>query len=957
MIEFVRPLYLLLAPIAIYFTWRVTRGSLADLSRSRARFALGLRIVILCCLIGVMSGARAVRNASEEAVVFCFDVSDSIPKSVQTQMLRYVNQALAGMKPDQKAGVVVFGSDAVVELRPGPAKKVNRVYSVPRTAQTDIAQAIGLGMALFPERAARKIVLLTDGSETMGRAIDQAVLAASDDISIDTVPFFGSYPHEVLVDRLSMSVEAKVGEPFDLNLVLFASEPSVGTVRILRNGSPVMDRRVELTKGRSVLSFRQSVEKAGGYEYRSVLDVPADTSSDNNAGVGFVRVRGKPRVLYIEGVAGQAKYLSNALKTQEMELANGDSSLLPRRLAELMDYDAVILSDIPAWNLTPEHMLAVSSAVKNVGMGLVMVGGENSFGAGGYYDTPLEEALPVEMSVRKKKVLPSLTVALVMDKSGSMGATEDGRTKIQLANDGASSVVRLLQPIDKVSVIVCHDYPVVAVPLSSAADKDKLYDQISTIRAEGGGIMVFSSLMKAHEVIKSSGTRQRHIILLADGADCDEQEGVVPLVKQMASEKITVSVVAIGDGKDVPFLRVVAYYGKGQFYLAKAARDLRAIFTKDVLTVSKSLIVEEPFTPRHDPDAPELAGVGSGGLPPLLGYVMTAAKPAARVPMKSHKGDPVLAFWRYGLGQSAAFTPDCKARWSAHWLGWPDYPKFWSQVVRGVMRRSPPTVFQSIVDVESGKGLVRVDAVDEDGEFINNLALSGSVVAPDMNAARLNLEQTGPGRYEASFPAEDVGNYVVSIRQEAASGESPELSVLSIPYPPEYKFVSPNTSLLRRLAQQTGGRFDPDPSEVFGGHFRPKRTYSDLWRLLTFAAIFLLPVDIAVRRVAISSELLRELMGKIARVSHSPTRTAPAPQSVEHTVDSLLTAKKTGGNRRIDPTIAQELRHRLDGEKPAATSPLPGQTDLTESVDLSRSSDPTDTTSRLLDAKRKSKER
>lgn len=988
MIHFTRPIYLLLLLPAVWWTWRLAMHSLSDMSRFRSRLALGLRLAIVVMLVFALAGARMVKSVSQQCAVFVMDVSDSIPKERQEYARAYVNRAIKSLRGDQKAGLVVFGGDASVELAPTNLDKVDRIYSVPSTNQTDISQALGLALASFPEQCAKKIVLLSDGNETMGKAIEQAMLAGSDNVSIDTVPIAGSLPKEALLDKLICPNSMKIGEPFDLKVVAVSKKPALARIRILRDGSPAGQKVVDLAKGKSVFTFTQSIAQAGSYEYRAILETNEDTRPENNIALAYTMVRGKPKVLYVEGMPGQGKYLANALKASDIEVELRDKSGIPNSLAEMRGYDMVVLSDVPAWNMAPEQMEMIKSGVKDLGIGFTMIGGEQSFGAGGYYDTPIEQALPVDMSIRKTKVLPSLSVVIVMDKSGSMSMPEGGRTKIELANDAAASVVKLLQPIDHVGIVVCHSFPVMAVPLRPAANKGPIYAQIQTIRAEGGGIYAVPSLRMAYSMLRDAPTRQKHVIVLADGDDVDDAGGVPGLAAAMGKQKITISTVAFGEGKDVMALKASALAGKGYFYVARYARDLKAIFTKDVMTVSKSLAIEEPFTPRMDPSAPELAGVGTSGVPPLLGYIATSPKPAAGVSMVSHKKDPILATWQYGLGRSAAFTSDCKARWSARWLTWSDYNKFWAQVIRSTMRKSTPGDFQATVDVAGGRGHVVIDAVDDKGAFINMLNFAGSVVGPDMKGRPMAIDQTGPGRYEASFDARETGNYVVNVGKKPATlstnsatlstisatlssskgGGAPDVNVVSIPYPPEYKDIAPNTGLLRMLSEQTSGKFDPPADQVFGRDFRPSRSYVDLWRFLALLAMVLLPIDVAVRRVAMSPEQIAEAYATVlqlvrARKTAQRVRKQAAAERTE-SMESLLKVKKP----RSSDTPVQPVR--IEPPAPSATSSpasaAPPAAPRTEASKPPVPPEPKDgekkpegdgsTTSRLLEAKKLAKE-
>lgn len=956
MIQFTHPGYLLLLPPLIYLAWRISKASMADMSRGRRKFSLGLRILIVTMVVLAVSGLQFVRSSRHLAVIFVLDISDSIPSDKRDAALDYIRQSLANKREGDYAGLVVFGADASVEFAPDKVTKIDSIRSVPSTAYTDIAQGVGLAIASFPEDASKRIVLLSDGNENLGKALDQAAMAESGGITIDTVPIANDLPKEVLLDRMIAPGEVKIGEPFELKLIASSKSDAHASIRLLRSGRPVGLKPVTLTPGKNVLTFPQTIDKPGVYSFEAIIEnCDADTMPDNNRALGSTMVRGKPRVLYVEGKEGQAASLATALKSSDIEVHTRPRSGVPTSVEELREYDSVIFSDVPAMALIPEQMKMIEAGVRDLGIGFGMIGGDESFGAGGYFETPIERTLPVDMSIRKQKSVPSLSVVIVIDKSGSMSADENGRTKISLANEAAVNVVKLLQPIDKVGVIFCHDFPVTTVALTPATSKEAIGARISTITAEGGGITVFPSLKAAYRMIVGSGTRQRHVIMLCDGADCDQQPGCVSMAEEMNKKGITVTSVAIGDGPDVPFLKQMAAAGGGNFYLARYARELPYIFTKDVMLISKTLIIEEPFKPQVVESSAVLSGIDWGSAPPLLGYVATSPKPMAEVPVISHKEDPVYAQWQYGLGRSIAFTSDAKPRWAVRWIGWPGFNKFWAQSVRWSMRKTGKGDFQTLVDIDQAVGRVTVDAVDETGKFVNFLQLEGRVIPPDMKSIKLKLEQTAPGRYEAEFPARQVGTYTVNVVEKRKDATLTQTSTLSIPYPPEYKDIQTNKRLLERLAKMTQGRVAPAPAQVFAPNAKDARIPSDMWWTLTLLAAVLFPLDVAVRRLAMDASEVRELAAKGVRAIASKRAAFKrrAASSVEEgTISDLLKAKTSRKERDDDrrewvrDSIRSEVEKR--SAKPKDPAPAAKREHPTDSVD---------TTSRLLEAKRRAREK
>lgn len=958
MFQFTHPIYLLLfIPVGVLL-WRTAKSSLADITGFRRALSLAFRILILSAVILAASGFQFVRTSKQLAVVFALDISDSLPKDKIQAGLDYVNEALKSMKATDHAGIVVFGSDSSVELAPSrAAKSINKIYSVPTTSYTDIAQALGLAMASFPEGAAKRVVLLTDGNENLGKALDQAYLARSNDIVIDVVPLSNKLEQEALLDKLVVPAEVKIGEPFELKLIAFSEQETAASIKLMRNDEAVGEKVVALSPGKNVLTFTQSIPKAGSYKFEALLEAQADSMTENNRALATTMVRGKPKVLYVEGKPEQGTHLKAALSAQNIDVEARGPDGIPSDLTELANYDSLIISDVSALAMSPQQMKMIQSGVRDLGIGFGMIGGEDSFGAGGYLDTPIEETLPVEMSVRKQKIFPSMTVYIIIDKSGSMSTREDGIEKIRLAAEAAIAVTETLQHNDRIGVIATDTEPKTVSPIRPASMKDAIITDVSALRAGGIGIYCYSSLRRAEEDLQKVTTRIKHVIMLADGSDAKEQDGCLELARKMFRNKITISAVAIGGGPDVPFLQRLAQVGGGGFYLTERARDLPRIFTKDALLASKSLIVEEPFRTKVEPGAEVLQGIDWRSQPPLLGYVTTAPKGMADTLLKSHKDDPIYAQWRYGLGRSIAFTSDAKPMWAAQWVGWSEFSRFWAQAVRWSMKKSVKTDFQTTLDIERGSGRVTVDAVTEKGEFLNNLRLSTTVVMPDMQSRKLELSQTAPGRYEADFQARQVGTYVVNIVQDLEDGATAtQTSATVIPYPPEYKDVRPNTFLLNQLARTTGGQMGPEPPQVFRHTSRGAKIPSDLWQILVFAVAFLLPLDVAIRRLNMTWLDVTAVLGAVrSRVLPKREHGAKSIEQVE-----MLGQLKSSQRVRKERTQVEPVEV-IKGDAPTAPqSELPPQSIQSPAAQLEPEQKPVSEeeerpTSRLLKAKQRAK--
>jgi len=919
-VQFTHPGYLLLLPPLVAAAWWLGRGSLAHLGEARRRGALILRGVVLLLLVLALSGLQVVHTHHALCTVFALDVSASVPEDLQRQALDYVRQACRGMRKSDTAALVVFGGDACVEVPPEAAPKISRLYSRPSRSRTDLAAALRLAMASFPPGTARQIVLLSDGNENLGRALDQALGCKSAGIRIHTVALRAPVANEALIERTTLPAQVKQGEPFEVKVVCSATRPASGRLRLFRNGMYVAERAVSLTPGKSLVSFRESTPDPGFYTYEAQLTAGPDTIPENNRGLGFVQVRGKPRVLVLAGAPQNAQSLVRALSGQHIAVTLAGPAGVPTSLPEWRGWDAVVLCDIPAYQMAPEQMLMLQSYVRDLGGGFAMLGGEEGFGAGGYFRTPVEEVLPVGTEIRKHKILPSLAVLLIMDTSGSSGMPIDGVEMVRLEAEAAVQVVQTMQAVDQIGVIVSGEGVNLLYPMQFATNPGAVAAQMRSMAAGGGGIYCQPAMELAFRVMRGVKARYRHVIMLADGSDCDEQGGCDALAALMAQNKITFSTVSFGQGPHTQFLQEIAALGGGRSYLALHAYDLPRIFTKDAMLASKSLLVEEPFRPRGDAGDDILRGLDPGTMPPLLGYVATTPKDTATVALETPHDDPLLAHWQYGLGRSVAFTSDAQAHWAAHWLGWPGYAQFWSQAVRWMLMRSAPGNLDLALEQRGDGCVVSVEAAGAGGEYRNFLDLRARVVSPDYRPQVVPLQQTAPGRYEGEFPTPEVGAYLVTVTEGKKQGT--QSAGLAIPYPPDYRDLQPNDALLAQLADATGGQREPAPESVFGGPRDLARTPQDIWGLLLLLAALLWPADIALRRLVITpAQVLGGLAAGLRRVRLGlPSWGRSAPATHEPTLGRLLAGRQ---ERRTQ--TRQSTGIRLEQAEPAPTAATPAE--------------------------------
>jgi hypothetical protein len=453
------------------------------------------------------------------------------------------------------------------------------------------------------------------------------------------------------------------------------------------------------------------------------------------------------------------------------------------------------------------------------------------------------------MEVKQKVEIPSLAVVLSIDRSGSMAMSTDEKvTKLDLAKEAAHLVVDLLDDRNEVGVMSWDTEFLWDVPIRTARDKGAIHHAIATIKA-GGGTDGYPALKESYSVLFDRPALLKHVIFLSDGQMT--RGDFLGLLRRMAKDKITVSTVAIGKDADLQLMVDVAKWGRGRFYYTEDSQTIPRIFTLETQLASKASIVEQPFRPQLTaPSHEAMQDIDWKAVPPLGGYVATTLKSTADLVLMSHQEDPVLATWRYGLGRSAAFTSDAKARWGVLWLRWRDFNKYWAQLTRWTLRTGSRSDTVAMVERRDNTGEIVVDAIDSKGEFINFLDSQVGVVAPNRERTVIDLEQVGPGRYRGRFPAPQEGVYLVGMaqrRNDRVVGS--QLAGLVVPYAEELRDLGVDETALREISELTGGGPLTDPREAFLKARRQSRIAVEIWPwLVGLVAVMMVP-EIALRRV------------------------------------------------------------------------------------------------------------
>jgi len=997
-LAFASPWYLLLLAVLPVLWWQ-SYSALALLGWARRLVVLAVRSLVLVLLICALAEIQVVRTSDRLTTIFLLDQSLSIPPQQRRAMVDYVNAEIQKYRRGKdRVGVIVFGRDAAIEIPPfdDNVRLAPQIESPLDPEQTNLAAAMKLAQASFPEDAAKRVVILSDGNENLGHAAEQAQALAAAGIGIDVLPIHYRSRAEVLVERLAIPPDVRRGEPFDLKIVVDnIAEPAAregersggevggGEVRgklilsQLTEGQPVVlsQQPVTIPPGKKVYAVRQKIDAPNFYSYeaRFVPDRPEDdTFAQNNRATAFTQVQGSGQVLLIEDAEhpGEFNVLVDRLRRQGLEVTVHSSNQLFSSLAELQQFDTVLLANVPRESFTEDQIQMLVSNTQQMGAGVVMLGGPNSFGAGGWANSELEKAMPVDFQIKSAKVVPRGALVLLMHAS----EIAEGNYWQKVI---AHKAIEVLGPQDYCGLIHwsgAEQWLWGRGLLPVGENRRQMMARVD--RMTPGDMPDFDPGMRMAQrgfaAVPDAGIR--HMIIISDGDPSPPSAGVISALKAM-KEPVTVSTVAVGahGPAESRLLANIAQATGGKYYNPQSARALPRIFQVEARRVARPLIWDKfPIEPRVKFPHEMQSGV-SDPLPPIKGFVLTSKKdnPLVETVLVSpqpagEENNTILAAWTYGLGKAVAFTSDAGARWTTDWTRDAVYDKLFGQMVRWSMRPVGGSgKFTTATELDGGQVRVVVTALDKNDELLNFLNLTGIAVGPDLKPVPVKMEQVAPGRYVGSFPAKDSGSYLVNVtavqpkgeREPQAAGKAESrVEVTSIrtgvnvPYSDEFRDRSTNEALLGQLAGSVpkggpAGRLIEAPkdsekkdSEKIDAllatnafrHDLPKATSSqDIWHYLLLLGGCLFFFDVLFRRVQVGLGWVPPLAGKARDWVLRREPQAAKPQFMERLrsrkaeVSGRLEQIRASARFEPSPQQPADLAVLEEAAKPDATAPKP----------------------------------
>ena len=865
-----QPWWLLSAVVAVPLLW-LSRRHLRVLGKVRRTVVMVLRCLVVALLAVLLARPTLTRRNETLTLITVLDRSQSVPENWKRGSVAYLKQAVTGGQETDRLAVIDVAEAAVISQLPSLAKDIRRRNVSLAGTQTTLAGGLQLAMAIAPPDSATRILLVSDGNETEGDVKEAARLAAANGIPIDVLPLMYAHDREVVLSRLVAPSRVRSGQTIPLRFVLKSTAGANGRLLLALNGQPVdldpgseaIGAEVTLTPGTNVKTVAIPVGTRGVHEFQAVFvpDPPGgdgirqDNLTQNNRASAITLVAGPGHILIVDTDGRSGEAMAKAVRQAGLAVRYAAAVEVTDDLTKLLGTDAVVLVNTDASQFSQKQQQMFCRYVTDLGGGLVMVGGPDGFGAGGWIGSPVAEVLPINLDPPQKQYMPKGALVLIMHACEMPNGNLWGKRT-------AIAAVKALSRLDLVGVL---DYSWGGgmsnwvYPLSPAGDKKAVISAIQKMAM--GDMPDFAAPMRAAvAALKKSTAGQKHVIIISDG---DPSPPSPKLLLQCKQSGITVTGVAVfpHSPKDVKSLALIAKYTGGRFYNVKDPKRLPRIFVKEAKIVRRAMILEEPFTPAVSDALSEIIRGLDLPLPELHGYVLSGPKGGlSQDVLQSEKGDPLLATGQFGLGRSVAFTSSADAKWAAQWLAWGGYGQFWEQTVRWASRPGQRSDFEVFADVHGREVDLVAEAVGAGGKPVALTDVAGQVIGPEMSTKPLILRQVGPGQYRAKFLAVAAGSYLVNLRSKRRGVTGPtavsQVQVaVTVPYAPEFRDLSTNVPLLAQIAQITGGRIiagPPDKAALFardGVKFPETAHPLTQHVIIVLLGVFLL--DVAIRRIAL----------------------------------------------------------------------------------------------------------
>lgn len=768
-----------------------------------------------------------------------------------------------------------------------------------RTNLTRTGLALSHVASMASDDRASRVLVFTDGyaTEPLQDAVNQLEARG---IPVDFRLIREQTLDDFRIASVELSDRVQTGEPFLFAVTLRGSMDGMVPLSLFRGDQKLIDTEVELVNGVGRAEFTDRIGRSGSYRYTARITPETDAHPGNNRVERWVEVTGGPRVLLITRYENDP--LATALAAQDfgVDVEMDSQTLQPGRLSGAR---AVIFNNVPAHEVPQDFLDAVDFFVREQAGGFLMVGGNHSFGSGGYFQSSIDALLPVSMELKSEHRKLSVALAMVLDRSGSMAvevnAGGKGATKMDLANHGATDAIDLLGPLDHVTVLAADTAPHTIVPLTRLGnEKGKVKKRVLSIQSQGGGIFVYNAMKAAWDQLKKAKVGTRHMILFSDASDSEEPGDYKRLIEEMQKEGVTISVIGLGTKADMDakLLEDIAKRGGGRIFFTERAADIPKIFAQETVTIARSSFVEEPVGAQPTGRWSEVSPKPLDWLTEVDGYNLSYLRRDATHSLVTTDEyvAPLVAHARRGLGRTAAVSFPLGGEFSGRVRDWEGYGDFVQTTTRWLMGMELPP----------GIGLrPQLDGTRLKVDLLYDPELWAETFARHPPSVRLLENHEGSQTYEVPWQRLKPGHFSferdldpgVVVRGAVQIGQHAlAFGPLTVGSSLEWSFDAERLAELRAASAQTKGRELLDLSEAW---LRPERQIETGLRLGLGIGLFgLILFEALMTRTGWKLPLPALPRTGRSRAAAKPPRTKPAKpkrRANEPAGTPELSAKKT----------------------------------------------------------------
>ena len=837
-----RNVFVVLALLLLLTEWVVYVRQM----RYKGKFYLGLRLVVLLCVILALLGVELPVGSRNTATIFMVDLSNSNEENLQ-EAAQYLKETIDKMPSGNEYGIITFGKNTLVEQFLTEQKYYGGIMTLPEKTATNFEEAFSKALTLLSGNANKRLVVLTDGKETRGDVQHMAQALTAGQVELLTLLYEDVQTQDAYVDNVVLPAYLHPGDKYTIQVTVESNYDTDAVITLYNGSQERAANQVHLNKGSNRFVFSEQVgadtEGKAMENLQVRVEAAGDTCEENDFYSAYAVIESPPKVLVISGPDNNTSSFTAALNAAGCDYSAVSCFNAPTTIQEMLEYKSILLVDTYIDDLPQGFLDNLESYVKDYGCGFVCCGGDDSFALGGYRDTVLETILPVDMERRNVNEMPSMAMVMVIDRSGSMtGAVgSNGASNLDIAIRAATVAVDNLRDEDYVGVLTFDDGYEWQVELTKADGRKEIKEQIEDI-AGGGGTTIKPALQEACKVLSGSDASVKHVVLLTDGMG--ETTNFTDVIEEYNKLGITLSTVAVGDGSDTSLLERLADKCSGRYYYSDISSDLPKIFAQEVFLGGDSYLQNGEFALAVQGGHEVTVNLFAEGWPVLYGYVASTPKTASQLLIASAgENDPILTTWQYGLGRTVAWNSDVTGEWTGAFADKEDYVQLWKRIV-DYSTGNADMGEDSVDIVTTGESTSIVYRTDE---YTGNTEVFTTVLNPEGEMQEVKLYATAPGKYETELTTEQTGLYHLNIRRtEDGEVQSYMTTAAAVQFSDEYKFdVSPAKYV--SFAQQYGRLITPD-EEIWTDIKTGAREKHPLTNLLLGLAICLFLADVAVRR-------------------------------------------------------------------------------------------------------------